>query len=65
VSDLTLLGIIGSCVSVILITHMWVFRKGQMYWKLFWTVLLLARYEIKDLKPKPEDEIEIEIGREK
>jgi len=43
-SDLTLFGIIGSCVSLILIIHMWTWRKGPTHWKLLWTVLLFFIY---------------------
>jgi hypothetical protein len=32
------------CLSLILIIHMWLRRKGGLFWKLFWTVFLLAPY---------------------
>jgi|GEM_PF-2711010 len=42
--DLADLGIIGLCFSLILIVHLWIWRKGEVGWKLFWSVLLLFIY---------------------
>lgn len=39
-SDLSLLGIAGSCISLVLIAHMWIWRNGSRHWKFFWTVVL-------------------------
>ncbi|MBI5248650.1 MAG: hypothetical protein HY912_04080 [Desulfomonile tiedjei] len=43
-SELGILCIVGSCISAILIIHLWVKRNGDMRWKLFWTIALLVIY---------------------
>ncbi len=43
-SDVNILLVGGSCLSLILMAHMWIWRKGQRHWKVYWTMMLFFIY---------------------